>query len=106
MKPKKLESLTSQCGFKLAISDSTHILEISSSCTDLIFMSQSNLFMNLSVNSLVNPNCHHQVIHAKFKLKIFHPSPYEQDVSHYQDANNYLIQRSMSQFSFFSQGCK
>ena len=31
---KKLESLTSQCGFKQIISDPTHILESSSSCID------------------------------------------------------------------------
>ena len=36
-KGKKLESLTSQCGFKQVISDPTLILECSSSCIDLIF---------------------------------------------------------------------
>ena len=44
-KGKKLESLTSQCGFKQVISDPTHILESSSSCIDLIFTSQPNLVM-------------------------------------------------------------
>ena len=43
---KKLESLTSQCGFRQVISDPTHILESSSSCTDLIFTSQPNLVTN------------------------------------------------------------
>ena len=60
------ESLTSQCGFKQIISDPAHILESSSSCIDLIFISQQNLVMNSSAHSSLHPNCHHQVIHAKF----------------------------------------
>ena len=61
---KKLESLASQCGFKHVISDPTHILEGSSSCIDLIFMSQPNLAMNSDVHSSLRPNCHHRTIHA------------------------------------------
>ena len=97
---KELESLTSQCGFKQVISDPIHILESSSPCIDLIFMSQPNLVMNSGVHSSLRPNCHHQIIHAKFYLKIFYPPPYERVVWHYQDANNDLIQRSISQFNW------
>ena len=100
MKAKKLESLTSQCEFKQVISDPTHILESSSSCIDVIFTSQPNLVMNSGVHSSLHPNCHHQIIHAKFNLKIFYPPPYERVVWHYQDANNGLIQRSISQFNW------
>ena len=91
--------MTSQCGFKQVISDPTHILESSSSCIDLIFTSQPNLVMNSGVHSSLHPNCHHQIIHAKFNLKIFYPPPYERVVWHYQDANNDLIQWSISQFN-------
>ena len=97
---KKLESLTSQCGFKQVISDSTHILESSSSCIDLIFTSQPNLVNNSGVHSSLHPNCHHQIIHSKFNFKIFYPPPYERVVWHYQDANNDLIHRSISQFNW------
>ena len=68
---KKLESLTSQCGFKQVISDPTHILESSSSCIDLIFTSQPNLVMNSGVHTSLHHNCHHQIIYAKFNLKKF-----------------------------------
>ena len=37
-------------------------------------------------------------MHAGFDFKIFFPAPYERVVWHYQDANNDLIQRSVSQF--------
>ena len=53
--------------------------------------------MNSGVHSSVHPNCHHQIIHAKFNLKIFYPPPYQR-VN--QDANNDLIQRSISQFNW------
>ena len=56
--------------------------------------------MNSGVHSSLHPNCHHQIIHAKFNLKIFYPPPYERVVWHYQDANNDLIQRSISQFNW------
>ena len=97
---EKLEPLTSQYGFKQVISDATHILESSLSCMDLIFMSQPNLVMNSGVHSSLHPNYHHQVIHAKFNLKMFYPPPYERVVWHYQDANNDLIQWSISQFNW------
>ena len=77
----------------------THILESSSSCIDLIFTSQPNLVMNSCVHSSLHPNCHQQ-IHAKCNLKIFYPPSYERVVWHYQDANNDLIQRSMSHFNW------
>ena len=82
------------------LNDPTHILENSSSCIDLIFTSQPNLVMNSGVNSSLHPNCHHQIIHAKFNLKIFYPLPYERVVWHYQDVNNDLIQWSISQFNW------
>ena len=63
---KKLESLTSKCGFEQVITDPTHILKSSSSCIDLIFTSQPNLIMNSGVHSSLHSNCHHQIIHAKF----------------------------------------
>ena len=74
---------------------------------DLIFTSQPNLVMNSGVHSR-HPNCHHPIIHAKFNWEIFYPPPYERAVSHYQDADNDLIQRSISQFKWeraFSNKC-
>ena len=44
--------------------------------------------------------CHHKIIHAKFNLKIFYPPSYQRVVWHNQDANNDLIQRSISQFNW------
>ena len=56
--------------------------------------------MNSGVHSSLHPNCHRQIIHAKFNLKFFYPPPYERVVWHNQDANNDLIQRSISRFNW------
>ena len=90
---KKLESLISRCGFKQVISDPTHILESASSGIDFIFTSQSNLVMNSGIHSSLHPNCHRQVIHAKFNLKIVYPPPFERVAWHYQDANNPTVHK-------------
>ena len=92
--------MTSQRGLKQVISDPTYILESSSSCIDLIFMSQPNLVMNSDIHSSLHPNCHHQIIHAKFNLKIYYPPPYERILWYYQDANNDLMQRFIFQFNW------
>ena len=57
--------------------DPIHILENSSSGEDLILTSQTNLVMISAVHFTLHPNCHHQIIHSKFNLKIFSLPPYE-----------------------------
>ena len=92
--------MTSQCEFKQVISDSTYIFGRSLSRIDLTFTSQPNLVVNSGVHLSLQPNSHHQIIHAKFNLKILYPPPYEPIVRHYQDVNSDLIQRSISQFNW------
>ena len=94
---KNLKSLTFQCGLKQIIRDPTNILQISASCIYLSFTSQPNLIMNLAVYFSLHPNFHHPIIYVKFNLRIFFPPPYERVVWYNQDANNDLIQRSISQ---------
>ena len=56
--------------------------------------------MNSGVHSSLHPNCHYQIIHAKLNLKIFYPTPYERVAWYYEDSNNDLVQRSISQFNW------
>ena len=60
---KKPESVTSQCGLKQVVSDPTHM--------------QPSSVMNPGVHPLLHRNCHHQIIHTKFNLKIFYLLSYE-----------------------------
>ena len=78
----RIEIMTSHYGLTQIINKPTHILEDSSSCTDLIFTSQVNMVLDSGVHSSVHPNSHHLIIYAKFNLKVYYPSPYERYIWH------------------------
>ena len=66
-----LQLLTSKFGLLQIITESTHILENSRSCINLLFTSQTNMFMDSGVHASLHPNYHHQTNFAKFDLKTF-----------------------------------
>ena len=68
-----VESITSQFGLHQIINEPTLILENSSSCIDLIFTSQPNLSVESGTQPSLHPNCHHQIIYAKFNLEVLYP---------------------------------
>ena len=55
--------------------------------------------MESGAHSSLHKNCH-QMIYAKFNLKIYCPPPYEQDIWHYQKANVENIGKTIDQFSW------
>ena len=65
-----IESIKSQFGLHQIINEPTHILEISSSCIVFVFTSQPNLSVSSGTQPSLQPNCHHQIIYAKFKLEV------------------------------------
>ena len=97
---KALENVTSQFGLHQVIKEPTHILHNSSSCIDLIFASQPNLIIESGVHPSLHPNCHHQLIYAKFNLQIYYPPQYYREVWHYNNANTELIRRAVDQFNW------
>ena len=96
----KIANLTSQYGLKQIINQPTHILNNSSSCIDLLFTSQANLVMESGVHSSLHSNCYHQIIYARFNLKIYYPPPYEREIWHYKKANSDLIQQVIGEFNW------
>ena len=96
----KIDTITSIYGLSQLIQKPTHILNLSSSGTDLIFTSQPNLVMESGIHSLLLSNCHHQIVFAKFNLSIFYPPPYERTVWYYERANTELIRRAIDQFDW------
>ena len=66
----KTEAITSQFGLQQIINEPTHIQGQSVPCIDLIFSSQPNLVMSSGIHSSLRQNCHHQIIFAKFNLKV------------------------------------
>ena len=97
-KCSKIDGLTSNFGLQQLIKESTHIIGNSSSCLDLRFCSQPNLVMESGVQPSLHTSCHHQIIYAKFKLKIYYPLPYEREIWHYEAANTNAIKNAISEF--------
>ena len=64
-----IENVTSQLGLHQTINEPTHILPNSSSCIDVIFMSQPNVIIESGIHSSLHSSCHHQIVFAKFNLK-------------------------------------
>ena len=71
---------TAQFGLPQIIKEPTHISNTSSSCIGLIFTSQPNLITGSSVHPSLHPNCHHQIVFAKFILPIVYPPPYLREI--------------------------
>ena len=82
------------------INEPTDLLQNSSPCINLIFTSQPNIVVKSSVHPFLHPNCHHQIIFAKFNLKIYDQPPYLRKVWYYKEANADLIKRAISNFNW------
>ena len=95
-----VENITSQFGLHQIINEPTHILENSSSRIGLIFTSQTNLSVESGSQPSLHPNCHLQIIYAKFNPEVLYPPPYTREVWHYQDSNVDLIRRSINEFDW------
>ena len=80
------------------IREPTHIMRDSYSCIDLLFTSHPNLIMESGVHPSLHPNCHHQIIYAKFNLKVYYPPKYEREIWHYQQANTDHIRKALEQY--------
>ena len=93
----KIDTITSSYGLNQLIQEPTHILNLLSSCIDLIFTSQPNLVMESGIHSLLYSNSHHQIVFAKFSLSIFYPPLYERTVWYYERANTELIRKAIDQ---------
>lgn len=76
------ENVTSQYGLQKIINEPTHKLESSSSFIDQIFTSQPYLIVDFGEHPSLHPNCHHQIVFAKFYLKIYNPPPYDREMWH------------------------
>ena len=69
-----------------------------SSCIDLIFASQPNLVVDSGVQSSLHQNCHHQIMLARFNLKVVFPPPYEREAWHLKKTNIYHIRKAINGF--------
>ena len=95
----KIEAITSQFGLQQIINEPTHVQGNNYvSCIDLIFSSQPNLVISSAIHSSIHQNCDHQIILAKFSLKVHYLPPYEREVWHFKRANTDHIKRAINGF--------
>ena len=57
------------------VNEPTYLLQNCSSRIDLILTSHRNIVVESGVHPSLHPHCHHQIIFAKFNLKIYYPPP-------------------------------
>ena len=63
-----LGTLFSQFRLHQMINNPTHISDTYSSCINLFFTFQPNFVVESDVHTSLHPNCHHQIIFAKFNF--------------------------------------
>ena len=97
---KTIENVTSYLGLHQLIIEPTYILPNSFSCIDLIFTFQPNMVIESGIHSSLHSNCHHQIVFAKFNLKICYPPPYSREVWHFKEAKTDLIRRALNGFNW------
>ena len=96
----KIAFLTSQFGLSQIIKEPTHIFENSSLFIGLIFTTQPHMALKSGVHHSLHQNCHHQIIFAKFNLKVYYPPTYERKTFHYSQANVDHIQQAITIFDW------
>ena len=78
----------------------THILDSSSTCFDYISRSQPNFVTESGIHPSSHPNCHHQIVYAKFNLQIYFSPPYIREFWHYKNKNIELTKEPVEKFSW------
>ena len=58
--------------------------------------------MNSGVYASIHPHCHHQILLAKFNLKVFYPPPYERTMWDFSQAKSARIKRAVNLFHWKS----
>ena len=98
---KKNDNVESKSLLLQIIKKSTHISPSfcwSPSCIDLIFTNQLNLVTDSVVHPSLHSNCHHQIVYAKFNLKIIYPPLYERHIWHYNHVRPESIWKALEIF--------
>ena len=93
----KFEIMTCHYGLTQIINEPTHVFEDSSSCINLASTSHPNMVLDNGIHSSLHPNFHHQIVFAKFDLKVV---PCERCVWHYKHANTVQIKNAFACFNW------
>ena len=93
-----LENITLTAGYNQTINKPTHFTNVSSSCIDSIFASNTT-YLTAGIKQSIYDKCHHNIIFGKLKFDIPLPPPYYRKIWDYKKANTKAIQRAISVFN-------
>ena len=54
--------------------------------------------MSSGIHFSLHQNCHHQIVFAKFNLKVHYPPPYKRELRHFEKTNTDHIKRAVNGF--------
>ena len=94
------ENVTSNAAYNQTINKTTHFTDVSSSCIDLIFASNTT-YLNTGIEQSICDKCHHNIIYGKFNFDIPLPPRYCRKLWDYKKANTKAIQRAISAFNWY-----
>ena len=77
------------------MNEPAHIQTNSTSCIDLTFTDQVNLFVNSGFHSSLQPNFQHQIANSSFNINIYYPPPYQRLVWDYKKPNSATIRKTL-----------
>ena len=76
----KIDSVTTSYVLQQLITQPTHLLANSSTCSDLIFTDHPSLIVDCGIHPSFHQNRHHQSVYCKLDLEIVYPPPYQRCV--------------------------
>ena len=82
------------------IDKTTHYINESSSCIELIFSSNVNLTKNCGDEQSLYETCHHNVIYGTLNFHISLPRPYFREIRNYKNENIECIQKLIYNFDW------
>ena len=104
-----LDNITMTSGYNQMIEKTTHFINESSSCIDLIFSSNVNFTKNCGVEQSFYEKCHHNIIYGTLNFNTPLPHPYFREIWDFKSANIVCIQKSINNFdwarAFQDQNC-
>ena len=86
----ELENITSTAAYNQIINKPTHFTNVSSSCIDLIFASNTT-YLTTGIEQSIYDKCHHNIIYGKLNFDIPLPPPYFRKIWDYKKANTKAI---------------
>ena len=73
----RIDVITSQCRLEQLIHEWTHVIRERFPCIDLMFTFEPNLVVESGAHPSLHQNCYHQIVFARFNLKVVFQPPYE-----------------------------